>query len=645
MTSAPKLKPIAFILGTPRSGTTLLRVMLAGHPKLFSPPEMVLAPFETMAERKAHMEVRFWEKTGLRRALMDLLKCDVAEAKAAEAKLDDRTIPEVYAHLQELIGDRMLVDKCPHLGTGMSLLERLTRWVPDARYLWIVRHPGSVTRSLENMPMAEVMLTNYAGGASEVWWATNKVYRDFLARIPPERWAMVRYEELVSNPRPVMERACAALGVPFHEATLDPYEGDRMREGPPGARAIGDPNLASRGKIDPELATSWLANFDPASVGAETHALAKELGYDLSALPPPAIARVTDAMTALWDTARELERKIKLPMDIDAVEGRRFLLRMISASIDVFVEQGDVDHPSFHHAEGPSRKMFADCPDADYLRAPIRLGPGRVYQIKGRVPKGTLYSGIVLYGKGGRVLERMHDAQFQLDDEGRFTVSISTEPQPGAWLKGQGDETSVIVRQYFRDRNKEAPLELSIALTSEAPKPPAPLDAQTLATRVELAKRMLNSVFERTLNGYKMASNMAFMRFVELGGENLFPTPDNRYHVAWYRFGHDQVMFVRGKMPKARYIGVSLCNAWMESLDYLHHRVNLNHTQIQLAPDGSYELCLAHRDPGHPNWLDTAGHHAGYILLRELLPEGEAQPPTIEVLYEKEYRAKRAGKE
>jgi hypothetical protein len=631
--------PIAFIVGTPRSGTTLLRVMLAGHPKLFSPPEMVLAPFETMAERSKHMEIRFWEKTGLRRALMDLLRCDVAQAKAAEAELASRSIPEVYAHLMELIGDRMLVDKCPHLGIDAKLMDRMLRWFPDARFLWIVRHPGSVTRSLENMPMAEVMFTNYDGALSEVWLKTNQVYRDFLARMPRDRWAMLKYEDLVTDPRPVMERACAALGVPFHEATLDPYEGDRMREGPPGARAIGDPNLAGRGKIDRELATSWLANFDPASVGKETHVLAQELGYDLSALPPPSITRVTDAMSALWETARELEKTTNLPADIDAVEGRRFLLRMLTASIDLFVEQGDADRPSFHHSEGPSRKMFADCPDADYLRAPLKLGPGRAYVIRGRVPKGTLYSGVVLYGKGGRVLERMHDEGFGMDAEGRFTVTISTEQRPGAWLKAHGDETSVIVRQYFRDRKKEAPLEATIELEQPVA-PPAPLDPGTLAQRLDLSKRMLKSVVERTLGAHKMATNAAFNRFIEVSGENLFPTPDNRYHVAWYRFGHDQVMLIRGRMPKARYVGVSLCNAWMESFDYLHHRVNLNHTQLALAPDGRYELCLAHRDLGHPNWLDTAGHHAGYVLLRELLPEGEAFAPTLEVIYEKEYLAR-----
>src|SRR5688500_8494045 len=104
--------PIAFVVGAPRSGTTLLRVMLAGHPRLWSPPEMVIAPFETMAERAAHQNRRFWEKGGLRRALMDLEGLDVEAAKVRETELEGLTVPEVYALLQARLGDRTLVDKC-----------------------------------------------------------------------------------------------------------------------------------------------------------------------------------------------------------------------------------------------------------------------------------------------------------------------------------------------------------------------------------------------------------------------------------------------------------------------------------------------------------------------------------------------------
>jgi hypothetical protein len=101
-------------------------------------------------------------------------------------------------------------------------------------------------------------------------------------------------------------------------------------------------------------------------------------------------------------------------------------------------------------------------------------------------------------------------------------------------------------------------------------------------------------------------------------------------------------MQLRGRLPKARYASMSLCNAWMESLDYLvHPRSSLNHAQIQLEEDGSFELCLAHEDPGHPNWIDTAGHHAGYAIMRALLPEQSPLPElSTQVLYVDEWRAK-----
>ena len=83
-----------------------------------------------------------------------------------------------------------------------------------------------------------------------------------------------------------------------------------------------------------------------------------------------------------------------------------------------------------------------------------------------------------------------------------------------------------------------------------------------------------------------------------------------------------------------------LYNAWLESLDYERHRICLNHAQIQTREDGSFEVCVAPRDPGRPNWLDTAGHSAGYLVARSLLPEGDLPPLEIEVLYEKELRAR-----
>ena len=62
---------------------------------------------------------------------------------------------------------------------------------------------------------------------------------------------------------------------------------------------------------------------------------------------------------------------------------------------------------------------------------------------------------------------------------------------------------------------------------------------------------------------------------------------------------------------------------WLESLDYRHHPVSLNHAQLRCEPDGSFQVCVADTNPDAKNWLSTAGHRAGYIIARTLLPEGE----------------------
>lgn len=632
-------RPIAFVLGAPRSGTTLLRVMLAGHPGLFVPPEMVLGPYETMASRAEGLNTRFWEKGGLRRALIELRGLGVDEAKAAVNAMSHMTVKQAYESLQSEIGDRILVDKCPHLSMPDGSLERLLGWFPDARFVWIIRNMASVTRSVQNMPMAEVMLQGYPGGPKNVWEGSNRRIRSFLRdNIPEDRWTLIKYEDLVTDPEPELRKAATALGIDYHPAMATPYEGDRMRSGPKGARAIGDPNLAGRKKLDPTLATKWLDGFDHRTASLSCKELALEFGYDLESIPLPGVTQVDDGLRRIWRTAESLFSSLNLPQDLDALEGRRFLARMVSASIDQMTEQVDPDHPIFHHGEGPTRKMFADNPDTDYHRAVIRTGEGRIYRVQGRIPAGSTYVGMLLYGRGGRIGRRLVDAAFQADENGRFTVYISADDpgrSDGVWLQADGDETAVFVRQYFADRTTEDAITVDIELL-DAPTP-APLTVAAYAKGLERADRMLKAVFQRTQQAHGMVAGMALNNFIQIPGEALFPTPDNTYQVAWYRFGRDQVMFVRGRLPTARYFNLSLCNAWLESLDYQRHTVSLNHRQIRTDADGCFEVCLAHRDPGHPNWLDTTGHHAGYLLARSLLLDGNPPDFEIQVMYEAEW--------
>ncbi len=632
------IKPIHFILGTGRSGTTLLRVMLAGHPHIFCPPEMMLAFFNTMQQRKILLENAFWLKGGLRRALMNLQNLTVEEAKVSVEEMNDKSIEEVYNYLQNLCGNKTIIDKCPAISYLPESLKKIPNRFNNAKFIWIIRHPGSVIRSFENMPMAEVMLKGLPNinSAEDAWKIGNKNVRNFLEKQPENNWLMLRYEDLVREPEKSIKPVLEMLNLPFDSSVLNPYQGDRMREGPAGARAIGDPNMANRGKIDESLADSWLNGFDPRSVSNETKELAFTLDYNLDKMNLPPIAEVSGAINKLLNTACNLESKIRVPMDIDALEGRRFLLRMLSESIDTFVEYLDPDHPVFRHAEGPHRKMFGDCPDANYLTAPIILENKRTYKIWGVIPSETTYIGIVLYGKGGRVSSKLADSEIKVDQNGRFEIKVSSDTTINPELLGVGDELSVMVRQYFSNREKEKPIQVHIKLLGDTPEPKL-IEPETMTRQLRLATSMLNAIFSRSIEAYESVRTAALNRFIEIPPDKLFPTPDNQYKVCWYRFGRDQILFVRGQLPKARYFSFTLYNSWLESFDYTKHQINLNHSQIKTDKTGNFEICLSHKNPNHPNWLDTAGHHAGCLLARSLLAEENLKELSIQVMYIKEW--------
>ncbi len=623
-----------FVLGTPRAGTTLLRVMLDGHEQLFSPPEMVMAPFATMRERQAVLTQRFWEKGGLRNALMHAMGITVEEAKALEESWLDLDVPSVYTRIQEALGDRILVDKCPHLCADAAALARLTHWYPDAKFVWIVRHPGSVIRSIQHMSHHEVLLQGYDATPDTLWHMGNKNIEDFLATVPAQQWVRLQYEELVMEPEATMRRVLDTLGLEFDPAVLEPYTGDRMREGPPGARPVGDPNMASHGRIRPELATKWLAGFDASTVDDATRAMAAQFGYDLDALGPPPMKAVTAGMEDLWETMRRLEGRLRAPTDLDAAEGRRFLLRTLAASIDACVEQDDFIHPTLMQAEGPTRKMFADCPDADYRRASIQLKDGAMYRIYGTVPAGTTHVGIHLYRRGGMPGRSLDDAQWGVDPTpgGRFEVLLHGPGAslPGAAIEaatatfeGHGDETTLLIRQYFTDRAAQAPLVVDIERLDAGR--PAALSPERMSAGLTRAKRMLESVVERTVGTYERSHQAALHRFIDVPADALFPTKGNEYRAAWFSLAEDHIMIIRGRLPKARYFGFCLYNQWLESFDYERHRIQINHEAMASKEDGTFEVVVAPKDPGHPNWLDTAGHASGYVVARALHADGMPQ--------------------
>lgn len=294
MASMPRTKnPRAiFILSPPRSGSTLLRVMLAGNPSLFAPPELQLLNCNTLQERLKIFSGRdsFWLE-GTIRALMDIHGCDADQATQImkQCEAEDLTVAEFYLRMQQSVAPRILVDKTPSYTLDLETLRRAERYFDDALYLHLLRHPMGMIKSFTNAKLEQIFRFEHVLTApvlaESIWNISHENILEFLSDVPAERQQQVRFEQLVNEPESVMRQICDFIGVPLHPAMLEPQQNKakKMTDGIHGlSRMLGDIKFHQHEKIDPRSADRWKASSRPAEkLGNPTRELASKLGYDI----------------------------------------------------------------------------------------------------------------------------------------------------------------------------------------------------------------------------------------------------------------------------------------------------------------------------------------------------------------------------
>ena len=293
----PKLRPAAFLLSSPRSGSTLLRVMLAGHSRLFCPPELHLLPFAAMAERARRLGGSYLDE-GLQRAWMELTGCTAEEARRALDTFIERDAPvaEVYGAIQAMAGGRLLLEKSPTYSGSLDALRRAEAVFERAKYIHLIRHPCAVMESFVRRRFDKLLGLDGVDPyqlAEQAWTLSNRNLLEFFDSLPKERRAVLRYEDLVAEPEPAARRLCEFLDVPFEPAVLQPYEGRRMTDGVHAVSLpVGDPGFLEHSAIDASLGETWRAVRLPNALGPEAARIASVFGYELpgeaaTAGPPP----------------------------------------------------------------------------------------------------------------------------------------------------------------------------------------------------------------------------------------------------------------------------------------------------------------------------------------------------------------------
>jgi Sulfotransferase family len=244
------VNPYVFIVGCPRSGTTLLRRMVDAHPQV-------------AITRETHwIPEWFKRRTGITpQGLVtgDLIPTLLAYPKFRNLGIDAEQLERLldangslsYSDFVSAVfdlygqqrGKQLVGDKTPGYVREIGTLHDL--W-PQARVVHLIRDGRDVCLSaLAWERKAEQFRRRFETWAEDpvttamLWWRWHVLLgREEGIRLGPGLYFELRYEALVRDPEAECRKLCEFLGVPYEEAMLRYHEGrTRNRPGLPAKHA------------------------------------------------------------------------------------------------------------------------------------------------------------------------------------------------------------------------------------------------------------------------------------------------------------------------------------------------------------------------------------------------------------------------
>jgi hypothetical protein len=276
--------PPFFIVGSARSGTTLLRLMLNAHPQVAVPPESRFVTELWTGAREIEAGA-FLESLGAHERFnaWELPIEDVARELGGRAALPYAdAIASVYRAYAKARGKGRWGDKTPRYVEHIPFLAGL---FPRARFVHLVRDGRNVALSYADVPFGPKTV----GKAADLWARrVSKGLRD--GRPLAERYLEIRYEDLVEDIEERTKALTAFLGLPFDADMLDYTERARSDVLPRAAKY--NPHVTEK----PIAQTrSWRTDMPPSHVAvfeAIAGSVLAELGYERVHPSPGAGARL-----------------------------------------------------------------------------------------------------------------------------------------------------------------------------------------------------------------------------------------------------------------------------------------------------------------------------------------------------------------
>lgn len=275
---------VFFVIGSGRSGTTLVRRILMSSPHVHIPPELhVVGRMVATYDRYAHLP---WDRVvslclaqlafhpEFVRFEMDLgpVARALCRLPAGQRSFAAIIIAVLRAHAVSVgrDGATILGEKTPNTTEHVHAVHAT---IPAARFIHVVRNGLDVAASFAEADMFPLDV------AARLWVRRTRITRRFAAR-HPEACLTVRYEDLVTDPEPVVRSLAAFLDLPPETLDLDRVDHVSAMVDVAARRSfelVGEPITSAR--VD-----RWRDRMDPDELRVAARIMGRELrhwGHDV----------------------------------------------------------------------------------------------------------------------------------------------------------------------------------------------------------------------------------------------------------------------------------------------------------------------------------------------------------------------------
>ncbi len=264
----------------------------------------------------------------------------------------------------------------------------------------------------------------------------------------------------------------------------------------------------------------------------------------------------------------------------------------------------------------PGAAVAIDNPDN--INRTMPLHGAWEYQLKGRFGKpATAQTSFIVTPAAdgqlrlGNAIAALTDLDLQADSDGRFVITLDRRPAAGRinHLQIADGAQMLAVRDSHSDWTQQV-TEIQVAPVSGPAMPPPMAEEILVRAAAESVVEFVGFWLEFKNSFWKTPPfNQVIGPLGRDGGWGY--QAGGRFKLA-----DDEALVITTIDAGAAYTGIQVSDPWTISPNPLYATTSRNSSQVTANPDGSFTYVVSLIDPGVANWIDTAGLHEGWFMLR-----------------------------